>query len=82
MGGTSFDACLIDHGVPDMKGTADVHRYRLAAPMININTIGAGGGSIAWLDHGIPRVGPEERRGSAGSRLLPAGRDPADSHRC
>lgn len=59
MGGTSFDACLIDHGVPDMKGTADVHRYRLAAPMININTIGAGGGSIAWLDHGIPRVGPE-----------------------
>jgi N-methylhydantoinase A len=59
MGGTSFDACLIDHGNPDMKGTADVHRYRLAAPMININTIGAGGGSIAWLDHGIPRVGPE-----------------------
>ena len=59
MGGTSFDACLIEHGAPDMKGTADVHRYRLAAPMININTIGAGGGSIAWLDHGIPRVGPE-----------------------
>ncbi|MFN8593821.1 MAG: hydantoinase/oxoprolinase family protein [Thermomicrobiales bacterium] len=59
MGGTSFDACLIDHGVPDMKGTADVHRYRLAAPMININTIGAGGGSVAWLDRGIPRVGPE-----------------------
>jgi N-methylhydantoinase A len=59
MGGTSFDACLIDRGIPDMKGTVDVHRYRIAAPMININTIGAGGGSIAWLDHGIPRVGPQ-----------------------
>jgi N-methylhydantoinase A len=59
MGGTSFDACLIDGGVPDVVGSADVHRYRLAAPMINIHTIGAGGGSIAWLDHGILRVGPQ-----------------------
>jgi N-methylhydantoinase A len=59
MGGTSFDASLIDHGAPDVKGTTDVHRYRLAVPMVNINTIGAGGGSIAWLDHGILRVGPQ-----------------------
>ena len=66
MGGTSFDACLIEHGVPDMRGAADVHRYRIAAPMININTIGAGGGSIAWLDHGIPRVGPESAEADPG----------------
>jgi len=59
MGGTSFDACLIDHGVPDVKGSTDVHRYRLAAPMVNINTIGAGGGSLAWIDHGILRIGPQ-----------------------
>ena len=59
MGGTSFDASLIDNGVPDLRGTTDVQRYRLAVPMININTIGAGGGSIAWLDHGILRVGPQ-----------------------
>jgi N-methylhydantoinase A len=58
MGGTSFDACLIDHGRPDVKGTTDVHRYRLAAPMVNINTIGAGGGSIAWVHEGILGVGP------------------------
>jgi N-methylhydantoinase A len=45
--------------MPDITGTADVHRYRLAAPMININTVGAGGGSIAWLYHGILRVGPQ-----------------------
>ena len=59
MGGTSFDASLIDHGAPDLRGTTDVNRYRLAVPMVNINTIGAGGGSIAWLDHGILRVGPQ-----------------------
>jgi N-methylhydantoinase A len=59
MGGTSFDACLIDHGRPDVKGTTDVHRYRLAVPMVNINTIGAGGGSIAWVHQGILGVGPQ-----------------------
>src|SRR5439155_21854128 len=35
MGGTSFDACLIDHGRPDIRSVTDVHRYRLAAPMVN-----------------------------------------------
>ncbi|PZR66758.1 MAG: 5-oxoprolinase [Candidatus Dormiibacter spiritus] len=59
MGGTSFDACLIDHGRPDVKGITDVHRYRLAAPMVNINTIGAGGGSIARVHQGILAVGPQ-----------------------
>lgn len=68
MGGTSFDACLIDHGVPDVASTTDVHRYRIAAPMINIKTIGAGGGSIAWIDHSILRVGPQ----SAGAEPGPA----------
>ncbi|MFN8455959.1 MAG: hydantoinase/oxoprolinase family protein [Anaerolineae bacterium] len=59
MGGTSFDASLIDQGMPDVKGVTDVHRYRLAAPMLNIITVGAGGGSIGWLDHGMLRVGPQ-----------------------
>jgi N-methylhydantoinase A len=59
MGGTSFDACLIEHGRPDIRSTTDVHRYRLAAPMVNINTIGAGGGSIAWVHEGILGVGPQ-----------------------
>ncbi len=59
MGGTSFDTCLIEHGHPSIVGVADVHRYRLAAPMININTVGAGGGSIAWIHNGILRVGPQ-----------------------
>ena len=68
MGGTSFDACLIDKGHPRMIDVADVHRYRSMAPMIDINTIGAGGGSIAWLDAGILLVGPQ----SAGAVPGPA----------
>jgi N-methylhydantoinase A len=75
MGGTSFDACLIDHGEPDLIGTADVHRYRLAAPMINIITIGAGGGSIAWLDHGILRVGPQSAEAVPGPACYMRGGD-------
>ena len=66
MGGTSFDACLIDHGRPDIRSTTDVHRYRLAAPMVNINTIGAGGGSIAWVHEGILGVGPQSAEASPG----------------
>lgn len=59
MGGTSFDACLVRNGVAETTATADVHRYRLASPMTNIITVGAGGGSIGAIDEGILRVGPE-----------------------
>ena len=59
MGGTSFDVCLVKDGLPDTVKNVDVCRYRVGIPMININTIGAGGGSIASLDGGeILRVGP------------------------
>lgn len=59
MGGTSFDACLVKSGVPDVESNVDVHRYRIGTSMININTIGAGGGSIARVDAGLLRVGPQ-----------------------
>jgi N-methylhydantoinase A len=61
MGGTSFDACLVHDDSVDMtmRGT-DVHRFRIGTPAVNISTIGAGGGSIAWIDTGgILRVGPQ-----------------------
>lgn len=59
MGGTSFDICLVENGEPDTVKNVDVCRYRVGVPMININTIGAGGGSIAWVEAGgILRVGP------------------------
>lgn len=69
MGGTSFDVCLVKGGRLDTLKNTDVYRYRLAVPIVNINSIGAGGGSIAWIDpSGMLRVGPQ----SAGAVPGPA----------
>lgn len=65
MGGTSFDVSLIADGAPAMSAqTAIDFGMVVRAPMVEITTIGAGGGSIAWIDRGgILQIGPE----SAGS---------------
>jgi len=65
MGGTSFDVSLIAAGQPAMSAqTAVDFGMVVRAPMIEITTIGAGGGSIAWIDRGgFLQIGPE----SAGS---------------
>ncbi len=69
MGGTSYDVCLIKDGQPDIGVDSWVNRYRVATPMIDIHSIGTGGGSIAWVDRGgALRVGPR----SAGSNPGPA----------
>ena len=69
MGGTSYDVCLIKDGRPDIGVDSWVSRYRVATPMIDIHSIGTGGGSIAWIDEGgALRVGPR----SAGSDPGPA----------
>ena len=59
MGGTSFDVCLVRDGLPDIRGYTEVDGYRTATPLIDVTTIGAGGGSIATIDEGLLRVGPE-----------------------
>jgi len=60
MGGTSSDICLIESAQPKMTTEADIEGYPIKLPMIDINTIGAGGGSIAWIDAGgALRVGPQ-----------------------
>lgn len=60
MGGTSFDACLIRNRQPTMTTEGQVGGHRLALPMLDIHTVGAGGGSIAWIDAGgILQVGPK-----------------------
>ena len=60
MGGTSYDACLVKDSEPATGTEAWVSRYRVATPMVDIHTIGAGGGSIAWIDDGgALRVGPQ-----------------------
>ena len=50
MGGTSYDVCLVRNGAPDVKaGWNWHHRYLVGLPMVDVQSIGAGGGSIAWL---------------------------------
>ncbi|MFC2031281.1 hydantoinase/oxoprolinase family protein [Chloroflexota bacterium] len=69
MGGTSYDVSLIKDGAYAMTTEGEVARYRVALPMIDIHTIGAGGGSIAYLDKGnMLKVGPQ----SAGADPGPA----------
>jgi len=70
MGGTSLDVCLIKDGQPWMTlETAVAGVYHLKLPLIDVHTIGAGGGSIAWLDKmNVLHVGPQ----SAGADPGPA----------
>ncbi len=67
MGGTSFDVCLVQDGRPKIGTDQWISRYRVAVPFIDIHTIGAGGGSIAWVDEGgALRVGPRSARAHPG----------------
>ena len=60
MGGTSFDACLIHDRQPVTTTEGELGGHRLALPVLDIHTVGAGGGSIAWIDAGgILQVGPK-----------------------
>jgi N-methylhydantoinase A len=70
MGGTSFDVAVIMDGKPDVsESTLLDFRVPLKLPMIDVHTIGAGGGSIAWIDRGgLLQVGPR----SAGALPGPA----------
>jgi N-methylhydantoinase A/oxoprolinase/acetone carboxylase beta subunit len=59
MGGTSNDVSVVEGGRPVVAAEGRIGPYRLRTPMVDVNTIGAGGGSIAWLDAaGGLRVGP------------------------
>lgn len=69
MGGTSFDIALIKNGTPIATQDGSIGEHRLASPILDIHTIGAGGGSIASVDAGgLLAVGPA----SAGAQPGPA----------
>jgi N-methylhydantoinase A len=69
MGGTSFDVSVIRGGAPDLREHSVLERFEIALPMVYVDSIGAGGGSIAWLDDsGGLQVGPR----SAGADPGPA----------
>ncbi|HTU16291.1 MAG TPA: hydantoinase/oxoprolinase family protein [Solirubrobacterales bacterium] len=69
MGGTSCDVCVVEDGMVRETGGKSIGGHPLALPMVDIDTVGAGGGSIAWRDSGgALRVGPR----SAGAMPGPA----------
>ncbi len=69
MGGTSTDVCLIKDGEPAKKSQREMGGYPVRTRTLDIHTIGAGGGSIAWIDAGgLLKVGPR----SAGAYPGPA----------
>ena len=69
MGGTSFDVCLIRDGRAGMSRSIQVEQQPIGVVGVEVHSVGAGGGSIAWIDNGgALRVGPR----SAGAKPGPA----------
>jgi N-methylhydantoinase A len=68
MGGTSFEVSLVVDGKESVVLETNFEGFPIRAPMVDIHSIGAGGGSIAWSEGGALRVGPQ----SAGAKPGPA----------
>ena len=69
IGGTSTDVCVVTDGTPQLTQELHLDGLPVRIPVVDINTIGAGGGSIVWVDEGgMLRVGPR----SAGADPGPA----------
>ncbi len=69
VGGTSADVAVIREGAVSVSYGRDVDGFPIRLPMVDIHTIGAGGGSIAWFDKdGLLKMGPQ----SAGAHPGPA----------
>ncbi|MGH7563565.1 MAG: hydantoinase/oxoprolinase family protein [Gemmatimonadota bacterium] len=82
MGGTSTDVALV-RGAPDRLSESVVGGHPLQIPMIDVHTVGAGGGSIAWIDvGGALRVGPESAGADPGPACYGLGDHPTvtDAH--
>ena len=67
VGGTSFDVSMITGGQPHRRSRGNLMGVWTALPMVDIDSVGAGGGSIGWVDPlGILRVGPQSAGASPG----------------
>jgi N-methylhydantoinase A len=75
-GGTSTDLCLIEGGKPQVTNGGSVGPFPVRIPMIDIETIGTGGGSIAWISReGHLKVGPRSAGAEPGPMCYPNGGD-------
>ena len=73
MGGTSYDLCLVRKGRPEIKTDWNWrYRYYIGMPMVDVQSVGAGGGSIARVRQGALLVGPESAGATPGRRNLMA----------
>ncbi len=83
MGGTSADIAVVRDGAPQMTRSFDLEwGMPIRFPSIDVVSIGAGGGSIAWLDPaGYPRSGPQSAGAAPGPACYGKGGDGADQHR-
>jgi len=76
MGGTSSDVSLVRDGSVERTTEATVGGHPIAVPMVDVHTVGAGGGSIAWVDDGgALRVGPESAGADPGPACYDRGGD-------
>jgi N-methylhydantoinase A len=67
MGGTSFDTGIIEGGEIRIEKALEIGPFKTGISVIDIISIGAGGGSIAWVsDRGVPQVGPHSARSTPG----------------
>jgi N-methylhydantoinase A len=75
VGGTSFDVGVIVDGEPSYADTPVFAKYPVAVPVIDVTSIGAGGGSIAWIEpeSGVLKVGPQSAGASPGPVCYGAG---------
>ena len=78
MGGTSTDVALMQGGEVRLAREAVVHGYPIKAPMLDIHTVGAGGGSVAFVDTGgLLKVGPRSAGADPGPACYDRGNDEA-----
>ena len=73
MGGTSFDLSLVVGGQPTVSTETELEGLPVMMPLVDIHTIGAGGGSLAWLEAGGLRVGPQSAGADPGPACYSAG---------
>jgi len=67
MGGTSFDVSFVTKGSPERRQRGELHGVFTAQTTVDVESVGSGGGSIAWIDNrGLLRVGPQSARALPG----------------
>ena len=81
MGGTTTDVCLVFDGEAQISSDRSLGDRPLRQPMVAVESIGAGGGSVARLDHGALAVGPESAGADPGPACYAGGGRPPDGER-